>query len=80
MATHIYLKYIKKGAILELTLLSDEDKENIHEMIDKSRQDKIALNSDLLDSIQQKIFVDLYKNTFMNFIETKAWKTLQVRI
>ena len=76
-ATHIYSKYIKKGAVLELGFLSPDEKTTIHEMILSARLDMVDLSSTMLDDIQQKIFINLYSSTFLNFLHSSQYAKLQ---
>jgi len=33
----------------------------------------------MFDSVQHKIFIDMYKNTFLNFVKSKQWEKLQIK-
>ncbi|GMH92645.1 hypothetical protein TL16_g12408 [Triparma laevis f. inornata] len=65
--THIYKKYIKADAILNLGSIDEEDAKLVLALVEKARTDKTALKTDTLDKIQHKIFMDMFKSTFIPF-------------
>ena len=65
--THIYKKYIKADAILNLGSIDEEDRALVLDLVEKARSDKTALRTDTLDKIQHKIFMDMFKSTFIPF-------------
>jgi len=64
---HIFKKYIMPGAVLQLGFLDEDDIEKVRNLIDEARVDKKALQNHSLDDIQSKIFMDMFKSTFIPF-------------
>ncbi|KAG5189373.1 kinase-like domain-containing protein [Tribonema minus] len=67
MAMHIYQKYIKEGAILQLGCVKPADRQCIKAVLDQSKYDASVTNNQLYDKVQQAVFIEMYHNTFQRF-------------
>mmetsp|Transcript_15900 Transcript_15900/g.31632 ORF Transcript_15900/g.31632 Transcript_15900/m.31632 type:complete len:635 (+) Transcript_15900:244-2148(+) len=75
--THIYKKYIKADSILNLGCIEDEEREGVRELVERAREDKKILTNSSLNSIQHKIFMDMYKSTFLPFRLSEHYKAMK---
>lgn len=66
-ALHIYHKYIKPGAVLEIGGITGGERERVKELIDQSKQDPSLLTKDLFDKFQANCFLEIYHNIFCPF-------------
>lgn len=75
-AKHIYSKYVKVGAVLELGLLNVTEREELEELIDDSQNDESLLSSNTFHLLQQRAFLSVYHNTFLRFkADDRSWST-----
>jgi len=79
-ALHLYHKYIKENAVLEVGGITDSDKAKYKELIDKSKTNKDVLTNDFFDAIQYKCFTEMYHNIFLPFKGTSEFEVLSKKI
>ena len=75
-ALHIFHKYIKAGAILEIGNVSLEEKEAMKEFLARCKNDHSLITNKFYEQIQVKCFVAIYENVFTRFKFTEDYKTL----
>jgi hypothetical protein len=73
---HLYHKYIKDGAILEVGGIDAAEKERIKSLLDKSKSEKDLLLSTTFDSIQHNCFLEMYHNIFIPFKSTSVYQSM----
>ena len=66
-ALHIYHKYIKSGAVLELGGIDEPEKESYKELLELSKEDSKILTTNFFDKVQQMCFFEMYNNVFLRF-------------
>lgn len=64
---HIYHKYVKPGAVLQLGGLDESEAETYREMLELSREDSKLITKDFFDKIQMKCFLEMYQNVYLRF-------------
>ena len=79
-ALHIYHKYIKTGAILEIGNLGQEERDAIRDLIALSKNDHSIVTPQLYDAIQIKCFMSIYENIFIRYKFTDEYKTLIAKL
>lgn len=67
MAIHIYHKYVKEGAVLQLGGIKTSEVDEIREQIELSKGNPDVLRKDFFDKVQYACFNDMYNNTFLRF-------------
>ena len=75
-ALHIFHKYIKPGAILEVGNITSEEREAMKEFLTRCKYDHSLITNKFYDQIQVKCFVAIYENVFTRFKFTEDYKTL----
>ena len=66
-ALHIYHKYIKPGAILEIGAVDSSEKDAIKAMLDEAKLEPASLSKNCYDHLQSKCFLEMYHNIFKPF-------------
>ena len=66
-ALHIYHKYIKAGAVLEIGGMDEVERDAFKDVLDKCRQDPGVLLPTLYDKLQYSCFVAVWHNIFIPF-------------
>jgi len=79
-ALHIYEKYIKAGSVLELGVLSLEDRTLTKELLDNGKKNRNLLTPEIFDDVQHKCFVDMYHNIFVRFKATEYYPQMKERM
>lgn len=64
---HIYHKYVKIGAILQVGGLDADEVLEMKAILDRSKQDSKLVQHDFFNRIQQHCFVEVYENVFKRF-------------
>ena len=64
---HIYHKYIKPGAILEIGAVDSSEKDAIKAMLDEAKLEPASLSKNCYDHLQSKCFLEMYHNIFKPF-------------
>lgn len=77
---HIYHKYIKQGAVLEIGSISPEERESMKELIVKSKNERGLIAPSFYNAIQLKCFMDLYANAFTRYKFTEEYRALIVKL
>lgn len=75
-ALHLYHKYIKDGAVLEIGGVDTTDKVAIKDKIDRSKVDHDVLTPIMFDAIQHNCFLEMYHNIFLPFKATDVYQVL----
>lgn len=78
-ALHIYHKYIKEGAVLDVGI-DPAEKETFKEDLDKSKNDKDILKPGMFDKVQSKCFLEMYHNIFLPFKATDLYFHLTLKL
>lgn len=71
-ALHIYHKYIKQDAILQVGDIDPNERDRYKEEIDRSK-DQTSLDSNFYDKIQTRCFLQMYHNIFIPFRQTPEY-------
>lgn len=79
-ALHIFHKYIKQGAILQIGGLEPNEATTFKEHIDNSRIDKDTLTIDLFDTVQRRCFHQIFQHVFCPFKGTEPYQQLTMQI
>lgn len=77
---HIFHKYIKKGAVLEIGSISPEEREGMKDLIAKSKKERGLIPATFYNNIQLRCFMDLYSNVFTRFKFTDECRLLMARL
>jgi hypothetical protein len=64
---HIYHKYVKPGAILQLGSLESSEIDNYKELLELSKSDSKLITKDFYDQVQIKCFHDMFQNVYLKF-------------
>jgi len=76
-ALHIYHKYIKAGAVLELGFIENTDREHYKDVLDLSKDDSKLLGPNVFDKVQMTCFYEMYQNVFLRFKLSPRYAELQ---
>ena len=76
MALHIYHKYIKPGAMLEIGTISSESKQLLGTIITDSMDAVDLLSGELFDDLQSKCFGEIFHNVYLPFKNTPQFADL----
>uniref|UniRef100_A0A7S1U415 Protein kinase domain-containing protein n=1 Tax=Phaeomonas parva TaxID=124430 RepID=A0A7S1U415_9STRA len=79
-AMHIYDKYLKVGAVLELGSVAPQEKERFKGIVERARGDKSVVTPNMFDDIWQMVFVDIYHNTFIPFKRSDKYEEYRKEI
>lgn len=61
-AWHIYHKYIREGAVLELGMIGSAEREQLLQLLKDAENDPQLLNIHFFDQVQRKCFSEIYHN------------------
>ncbi|CAM9966990.1 unnamed protein product [Ascophyllum nodosum] len=70
---HIYQKYIREGAVLELGSIPAEERARIKNTIEASVADRSAITADMFDVVQRLVFKEMFYNTFQRFVDSPEY-------
>ena len=76
-ALHIYHKYIKDDAVLQIGGIKQEETEHYKNMIEQSKADHGLLKPFFFDRIQLSCFNEMYHNVFLPFKNTPQYPELK---
>jgi len=76
-AMHIFQKYIKAGAVLEVGGIESDDRDKYRNVLERSEHDKKLLTSSFFEEIQMICFTEIYQNTFKRFKNTDDYALLK---
>ena len=79
-ALHIYHKYIKSAAVLEIGGVDPEEKQNVFQLIERSKADPAVLTEDLFEKVQSVCFNEIYNNIYRPFKLTEAFHQLLLEL
>jgi len=77
---HIYEKYIKSGAVLEVGSIPETLKEEWAIKLEEMKGNKHFASEDVLDSVQHVCFQEMYLNVFIKFNKTEQFKELSEKL
>jgi len=77
---HIYEKYIKTGAVLEVGSIPEQLREEWEVRLIEMRENKHFASDDVLDAIQHVCFNEMYLNTFIKFNKTPKFRELKDKL
>ena len=75
-ALHIFQKYIKAGAVLDINLMTPGEVQSLHNKIEKSRGDASVLNKEMYNKLQYRCFESIYSRIYQPFKQTVAFQSL----
>lgn len=75
-ALHIFHKYIKEGAILEVAVLSTKEKEKYEDVLNISKSDPSLLDNNFYEQLQFRCFKEVFYNVFLPFKSTPNYNLL----
>ena len=76
-ALHIFHKYIKEDAVLQIGGIKQEETEHYKSMIERSKTDHSLLKPSFFDKIQLSCFNEMYHNVFLPFKNTPQYPELK---
>jgi len=79
-ALHIYHKYIKTNAILQIQDIPEADRAIYKAAIDLSTKDQSILSNEFYGKVQAKCFSTIYLNIYRKFKKTNEYKQLTEQI
>ena len=75
-ALHIYHKYIKSNAVLQIGGLSQDEMDVYKDLIEKSKASKELLTESSFNQVQRRCFNEIYQNIYIPFKSTEAFKEM----
>ena len=75
-ALHIYHKYIKSNAVLQIGGLSQDEMDVYKDLIEKSKTNKEVLTEGSFNQVQRRCFSEIYQNIYIPFKSTEAFKEM----
>jgi serine/threonine protein kinase len=75
-ALHIYHKYIKSNAVLQIGGLSQDEMDVYKDLIEKSKTSKEVLTESSFNQVQRRCFSEIYQNIYIPFKSTEAFKEM----
>jgi len=66
-ASNIYNKYIKSGSVRQLGFLSEHERQDYSDILDKAKLDASILGSDFYDKLLKKCFLEIFQQIFIRF-------------
>lgn len=75
-ALHIYHKYIKSNAVLQIGGLSQDEMDVYKDLIEKSKASKELLTESSFNQVQRRCFSEIYQNIYIPFKSTEAFKEM----
>ena len=79
-ALHIYHKYIKIDAVLQVGQLDPKEREKYKNDLDVTKDDPALLTKSFYDRLQNKCFIAIYQNIFIPFKLTEEFAVLHKAI
>eukprot|EP00607_Mallomonas_marina_P009580 CAMPEP_0182418880 /NCGR_PEP_ID=MMETSP1167-20130531/3258_1 /TAXON_ID=2988 /ORGANISM="Mallomonas Sp, Strain CCMP3275" /LENGTH=648 /DNA_ID=CAMNT_0024593337 /DNA_START=174 /DNA_END=2120 /DNA_ORIENTATION=- len=74
---HIYNKYIRTGAVLQLGYMDQQEEEHYKEILDQSKATGTPITKDFFDKIQSKCFSEMYTNVFVQFKKSPKYAEME---
>ncbi|CAM9198692.1 unnamed protein product, partial [Hapterophycus canaliculatus] len=75
---HIYQKYIREGAVLQVGSIPAEERSKIKNIIDGAEIDKAgSISTDMFDVVQKAVFKDMFYNTFQRFVTSPEYTKMR---
>lgn len=75
-ALHIYHKYIKLNAVLQVGGLSQNEMDSYKDMIEKSKTNRESLTETSFNHVQRRCFKEIYQNIYIPFKNTETFKEM----
>jgi len=75
-ALHIYHKYIKPNAVLQVGGLSEDEMNAYKDLIEKSKTTKELLNEMFFNKVQLRCFKEIYQNIYVPFKSSESFKEM----
>ncbi len=75
-ALHIYHKYIKEGAILQIGGIDSYEQMLVQEKLWDNKQGTVALDPDFYEKLQVKCFLEIYHNIYIPFKNSDMYEEL----
>lgn len=79
-ALHIYHKYVKTDAVLQVGALDTREREKYKADLDLAKDDPAILTKDFYDKLQSKCFIAIYHNIYIPFKMTDEFAALHKTI
>mmetsp|Transcript_23941 Transcript_23941/g.39982 ORF Transcript_23941/g.39982 Transcript_23941/m.39982 type:complete len:673 (+) Transcript_23941:161-2179(+) len=79
-ALHIYHKYVKSEAVLQVGEITLADRDKFKADLDLARDDPSVLHNDFYDKLQAKCFLAIYHNIYVPFKQTEEFAQLKQAI
>lgn len=79
-ALHIYHKYIKAGAVLEVGTIDSSEKEMYKELLEVARVNSTVLTQEVYDHVQSKCFLEMFHNIYLPFRDQKEFTALSRKL
>jgi hypothetical protein len=79
-ALHIYHKYIKTDAVLQVGELDTKEREKYKNDLELAKDDPSILTKDFYDRLQSKCFIAIYHNIYIPFKNTEEFAALSKAI
>eukprot|EP00903_Cladosiphon_okamuranus_P006169 g6066.t4 len=77
---HIYQKYIREGAVLQVGSIPAEERAKIKDIIDAGLVDKSVISTDMFDVVQKVVFKEMFYNTFQRFVDAPEYSQMHADI
>ncbi|CAN0459948.1 unnamed protein product, partial [Discosporangium mesarthrocarpum] len=75
-AMHIYHKYVRTNAVLQIGGISPEERDHLERMIKESQKDRSIVSTELFDNVQRRVFNEIYHNTYQRFLNSDLHKKM----
>lgn len=77
---HIYHKYIKEHAVLEIGDISPAERLHYQKVIEASKEDPSVMEPNMFDKIQSRCFLQMYHHIYLPFKQTDEYHVLTKQI
>lgn len=79
-ALHIYHKYIKPGAVLQIGGIDPFEQEQVKEKLWDNKSGSTVLGTDFYERLQVKCFLEIYHNIFIPFKSSGMYEDLTLQL
>mmetsp|Transcript_32448 Transcript_32448/g.33074 ORF Transcript_32448/g.33074 Transcript_32448/m.33074 type:complete len:652 (+) Transcript_32448:150-2105(+) len=74
---HIYHKYIKAGAVLQIGGVDTSEVEGYKVALENSKEDSKLVQKDFFDKIQTQCFLEMYQNVYLRFKKSAKYAEME---
>eukprot|EP01041_Mallomonas_annulata_P003194 gene3194-6305_t len=74
---HIFHKYVKAGAVLQLGSLDPAEIDGYKELLEQSKEDSKLITKDFFDKVQTTCFLDMFQNVYVRFKKSPKYAELE---